>query len=77
MALCPPSGIEDLRRKREELQESILVEEETKAKLQRDLHELTEKIAKVTDSLARKIATRNEYDRTIGETEAAYAKVRG
>eukprot|EP00047_Mylnosiga_fluctuans_P006771 m.249008 g.249008 ORF g.249008 m.249008 type:complete len:110 (-) comp15926_c0_seq1:117-446(-) len=67
--------IEDLRRKRDELQETIQLEEDSKTKLQREMQEISEKISKVTESLARKIATRNELDRTISETEAAYAKI--
>ena len=35
---------------------------------------LTERLARINDNLARKIASRNEYDKTIQETEAAYAK---
>jgi len=36
---------------------------------------LTERLARINDNLARKITSRNEYDKTIQETEAAYAKV--
>jgi len=32
-------------------------------------------LAKINESLAKKIASRNEYDKTIAETEAAYMKV--
>ncbi len=74
-ALLRSAGIEDLRKKRDELQETIQLEEDIKAKLQREYQEISEKIAKATDSLAKKIATKNEYDRMISETEAAYAKV--
>ena len=44
------------------------------AKIQNDLRILTERLARINDNLARKIASRNEYDKTIQETEAAYAK---
>ncbi|XP_067868068.1 Sjoegren syndrome nuclear autoantigen 1 [Heterodontus francisci] len=67
--------IEDLCTKREELNQQILQEEEEKNKLQNDIRILTEKLAKVNESLARKMATRNEFDRTIAETEAAYMKI--
>ena len=69
-------GIEDLCTKRDELQKQILNEEEEKAKIQNDIRILTEKLSKVNESLSRKIASRNEYDKTIAETEAAYMKVR-
>jgi|Transcript_17917 Sjoegren syndrome nuclear autoantigen 1 len=67
--------IEDLRQKREEINMVILKEEEEKAKIQRDLSILTDRLAKINEGLARKIQARNEYDRTIQETEAAYMKI--
>ena len=45
------------------------------AKIQNDLRILTERLARINDNLARKITSRNEYDKTIQETEAAYAKI--
>ena len=104
-----PTGIEDLREKREEVNRSIAKDEEEKgecatspassipsalcshvpqcvlleclllvhaAKIQNDLRILTERLARINDNLARKITSRNEYDKTIQETEAAYSKVR-
>ena len=68
-------GIEDLCNKRDELQKQIVVEEEEKCKIQNDLRILTERLARINESLAKKIASRNEYDKTISETEAAYMKV--
>ena len=68
--------IEDLREKREEVNKSINEDEEEKAKIQNDLRILTERLARINDNLARKISSRNEYDKTIQETEAAYSKVR-
>ena len=68
--------IEDLREKREEVNRSIAQDEEEKAKIQNDLRILTERLARINDNLARKITSRNEYDKTIQETEAAYSKVR-
>ena len=65
------SCIEDLREKREELNRSIAADEEEKAKIQNDLRILTERLSKLNDSLARKIASRTEYDKTITETEGA------
>ena len=50
-------------------------EEEEKVKLQNDIRLLTERLAKLNESLSKKMASRAEYDRTIAETEAAYAKV--
>ena len=67
--------IEELRGKREELNTSIATDEEEKAKIQNDLRILTERLARINDNLARKISSRNEYDKTIQETEGAYAKI--
>ena len=67
--------IEDLREKREEINRQILKEEEEKAKIQRDLSILTDRLSTINEALARKVQARNEYDRTIQETEAAYMKI--
>ena len=66
--------IEDLREKREEVNRQILKEEE-KAKIQKDLSILTDRLQKLNESLTRKQQARNEYDKTIQETEAAYMKI--
>ena len=52
-----------------------MLEEEEKQKVQNDLRILTERLAQINESLAQKIAMRNDYDRTISETENAYKKV--
>jgi Sjoegren syndrome nuclear autoantigen 1 len=67
--------IEDLREKREELNRLILKEEEDKAKVQKEIAVLTDRLKKVNESLVRKTQARNEYDKTIQETEAAYMKI--
>ncbi|XP_033095274.1 Sjoegren syndrome nuclear autoantigen 1-like [Anneissia japonica] len=67
--------IEELCVKRDELHKQILSEEDEKQKIQNDIRILTEKLAKVNESLAKKMATRNEYDKTIAETESAYMKI--
>ena len=36
---------------------------------------LTDRLSSINEALARKIQARNEYDRTISETEAAYMKI--
>ena len=68
-------GIEDLCTKRDELHKQILEEEEEKRKVQNDIRILTERLAKINESLSKKMASRNEFDKTIAETEAAYMKV--
>ena len=46
-----------------------------KAKIQKDLSILTDRLSKINESLSRKNQARNEYDKTIQETEAAYMKI--
>ncbi|KAF1325136.1 hypothetical protein FI667_g9494, partial [Globisporangium splendens] len=74
--------IEDLREKREEVNRAMLKEEKEKAKIQNVLHaaaiyvyDLTGRLSKINEALARKTQARNEYDRTIQETEAAYMRI--
>jgi sjoegren syndrome nuclear autoantigen 1 len=67
--------IEDLRERRETVHREILNDEAAKGKIQQDLAILTKKLAEINEDLAKKIQTRNEYDRTIQETEAAYMKI--
>ncbi|KAJ8286802.1 hypothetical protein GJAV_G00043430 [Gymnothorax javanicus] len=67
--------LEELCSKRDELNRQIQKEEEEKTRLQREIHLLTEKLSRVNESLARRNATRSEFDRTIAETEAAYMKI--
>ena len=68
-------GIEELCSNRDELNSQISQEEEEKARLQHDIRMLTEKLSRVNESLAQRLATRSNLDRTIAETEAAYMKV--
>ncbi|XP_045191146.1 microtubule nucleation factor SSNA1-like [Mercenaria mercenaria] len=67
--------INDLCGKRDELHKQIMQEEEEKQKLQNDIRILTERLAKVNESLSKKMASRNEFDKTIAETEGAYMKI--
>jgi Sjoegren syndrome nuclear autoantigen 1 len=53
----------------------IVAEERKKADIQRKLEKLNSQLSRVNESLAQKAAARNEYDITIGETEAAYMKI--
>ncbi|OAE35339.1 hypothetical protein AXG93_4491s1190 [Marchantia polymorpha subsp. ruderalis] len=69
------SGIEELREKRDEIKKILQVEEEEKANIQKDLVVLTKRLAEIDDSLSRKYAYTNEYDKTIHEVEAAYSKI--
>ncbi|CAE7824353.1 DIP13 [Symbiodinium sp. CCMP2592] len=70
---------EELVKSIEDLRGSACVlaatEEEDKAKIQKELSILTDRLQKINESLVRKTQARNEYDKTIQETEAAYMKI--
>ncbi|CAH8837607.1 unnamed protein product [Trichobilharzia szidati] len=68
-------GFEELCKRREELQRQIQQDENERAKLQREINVLSDKLNRVNEALQKKLATRNEYDRTIAESEAAYMKI--
>lgn len=67
--------IEELRERRDEVVRQIQRDEEIKAKIQQDLAILSKKLSDINEELGKKITARNEYDRTIQETEAAYMKI--
>uniref|UniRef100_A0A1A7XZW3 Sjogren syndrome nuclear autoantigen 1 n=1 Tax=Iconisemion striatum TaxID=60296 RepID=A0A1A7XZW3_9TELE len=67
--------IEELCSKREELNRQIHQEEDEKERLEHDIRVLSEKLSRVNESLARRLSARTTLDRTIAETEAAYAKI--
>lgn len=68
-------SIEDVREKREELTRQIEKDEANKVEIQNELSILTDRLTKLNENLARKIQTRNEYNKIIQETEAAYIKI--
>lgn len=68
--------LEEMKLRRAELQTQIESQEEEKNNLQREIEEMSCKLTHLNDSLAKKIAVRNEYDRTIADTETAYTKVK-
>ena len=59
------SCIEDLREKREELNRSLLRDEEEKAKIQKELSTLTERLSRLNEDIARKMQARVEFDQTV------------
>ncbi|CAG9465580.1 unnamed protein product [Pedinophyceae sp. YPF-701] len=67
--------IEDLREKRGEIDRQVREDEQEKGKIQNDIQVLSRRLAQLNEALARKVASRNEYDKVIAETEAAYMKI--
>ena len=67
------AGIEDLREKREEINQQITDEEDEKSKVQSDLTVLSKRLTTLNDSIARKVRTRETKlpftsARSIGRT---------
>ena len=56
--------IEDLREKREELNRSLLRDEEEKAKIQKELTTLTERLSRLNEDIARKMQVRGGAPRS-------------
>jgi len=72
--------LEELKEQRDQLSQLIQKEESEKAAIQQELAILTERLTTVnrichSESLAKKLKARNEYEQTIHETEAAYLKI--
>ncbi|XP_033210361.1 Sjoegren syndrome nuclear autoantigen 1 homolog isoform X2 [Belonocnema kinseyi] len=64
-----------MKMRRMDLQAQIDAEEEEKNNLQREIEKMSYKLTRLNDSLSKRIAVRNEYDRTIADTETAYVKI--
>lgn len=68
--------LEEMKLKRLDLQTHIESQEEEKNNLQREIEKMSCKLTQLNDSLTKRITVRNEYDRIIADTEAAYVKVK-
>ncbi|MES1912817.1 MAG: hypothetical protein MHM6MM_005036 [Cercozoa sp. M6MM] len=67
--------IEDLREKRDSVSRDLAEEEREKAQIEKSLLSLQQRLQVLNESMAQKIQARNDFDRTIQETEAAYMKI--
>ncbi|XP_019363778.1 PREDICTED: Sjoegren syndrome nuclear autoantigen 1 homolog [Gavialis gangeticus] len=67
--------LEDLRLRRDELARQIRRDEEERERLRRDVRALGERLERVSDSLARKAEARDDLDKILAETDAAYVKI--
>jgi Sjoegren syndrome nuclear autoantigen 1 len=63
------------RERRELVIKQIHQEEEEVQSLKSEISTLTQRLGDLEDSLARKHATKCNYDKTILQTEAAYSKI--
>ena len=67
--------VEELRYRRAVLHDQISKEEIEKRALQTQIHNLSETLTKINESLAKKIQLKEEYERIIVETDKAYQKI--
>lgn len=67
--------IENIRVGRDDLHEEIIKDEEEKASIESEIAALTERLGQLTDALQKKYEAREEFDRTISETEQAFMKI--
>mmetsp|Transcript_26120 Transcript_26120/g.41418 ORF Transcript_26120/g.41418 Transcript_26120/m.41418 type:complete len:116 (+) Transcript_26120:105-452(+) len=67
--------LQDLKQKRDTVHKEMINEDREKSRVQKQLAELTEALHRLNESIAQKQQTKNEYDKTIQETEAAYMKI--
>ncbi|OMJ74441.1 hypothetical protein SteCoe_26622 [Stentor coeruleus] len=69
------SCLEDLKEQRGDLEKQLQEEMAEKSSIQKQIAILSDKLARVNDSLNKKITARNDYDKAIQETEGAYIKI--
>ena len=60
--------MEGINKQRTEIQDLINQEEEEKRQIEEQMKSLADRLEDINGSLAKKYATRNEYDKTIQET---------
>ena len=67
--------LETIKESREEVNIEIENEETEKRQIEEQMRMMAMRLQELNDSLAKKYSTRNEYDKTIGETENAFMKI--
>ena len=67
--------IDNIRVGRDELHDEITKDEEEKQAVETEIASLTERLQQLSDALVRKYEAREEFDRTISETEQAFMKI--
>lgn len=67
--------VEELKERRAALERNIQQDVDAKQKLVAEIRSLSAKLAKVEESLEKKLAVRAEFDRTLEETSVAFANI--
>ena len=69
------SCLEELSKRRKQLQQDIEKEEQEKQQLENKMGQLRAKLDRVNADLQLKLETRDKYDKTLHESEQAYLKI--
>ena len=67
--------LENIKEHRDEVQVEIDAEEQEKRHIEEQMKLLQIRLLEINESLQKKYATRNEFDKTIQETENAFMKI--
>ncbi|CDW86659.1 UNKNOWN [Stylonychia lemnae] len=67
--------LETIKENRDEVQVEIDAEESEKRQIEENMKMLSLRLQELNESLSKKYNTRNEFDKTISETENAFMKI--
>ncbi|XP_032830921.1 microtubule nucleation factor SSNA1 [Petromyzon marinus] len=67
--------LEELCARRDVAAREVAEAEREKTELERELRSISERLARTNETLAARTHTRNQYERTIAQTQAAYTKI--
>ena len=67
--------LETIKENREDVQMEIDAEETEKRQIDETMRQLNARLQEINESLTKKYNTRNEFDKTIAETENAFMKI--
>ena len=67
--------LENIKEQRDEVQLEIDAEEAEKRTIEDQMRQMSLRLQEINDSLHKKYGTRQEFDKTIGETENAFMKI--
>ena len=67
--------IENIRENRDDLHEEVIQDEQEKHEIEQQIMTLNERLAILSEALVKKYEAREEFDRTISETEQAFMRI--
>ena len=67
--------LENIKEQRDEVQLEIDAEEQEKRTIEDSMRQMSLRLQEINESLHKKYGTRQEFDKTIGETENAFMKI--